>query len=224
MTSEGISALLPSLTDEQLAVVVRRGTRHVTTSGEVLYQAGDRGYDFIVIETGEVDVVLPAMPDTPETLIATWGPGRFLGELNLLTGQTAIATARVRAPGVVYRLEAARFRELMAEDADLSALVLRVLLARRLSLRSGDGARALRDPRQPDVTRDPRAAHLGRAAGTTTHLARFRRTGRTGARPRCRHHRGGRSSRHHGDGDPAPSHGRDRGRSHRTGLPAGRQS
>jgi thioredoxin reductase (NADPH) len=83
------------------------------------------------------------MPNTPETLIATWGPGRFLGELNLLTGQTAIATARVRAPGVVHRLEAARFRELMAEDADLSALVLRVLLARRVSLRHGDGARAL---------------------------------------------------------------------------------
>ena len=47
MASEGISALLPSLTDAQMAVVVGRGTRHVTTSGEVLYQAGDRGYDFI---------------------------------------------------------------------------------------------------------------------------------------------------------------------------------
>jgi thioredoxin reductase (NADPH) len=143
MTSEGITARFPVLTDEQMNVVVRRGTRQATRSGEVLYQAGDRGYDFIVVETGEVDVVLPAMPDTPETLIATWGPGRFLGELNLLTGQTAIATARVRTPGVVYRLETARFRALMAEDADLSVLVLRALLARRASLRSGDGARAL---------------------------------------------------------------------------------
>jgi hypothetical protein len=44
------------------------------------------------------------MPNAPEALIATWGPGRFLGELNLLTGQSAIATARVRTPGVVHAL------------------------------------------------------------------------------------------------------------------------
>jgi hypothetical protein len=35
-----------------LASVARRGTRHHTTAGEVLYSSGDRGYDFIVIEAG----------------------------------------------------------------------------------------------------------------------------------------------------------------------------
>src|SRR5512143_718813 len=117
----GITAQFPLLTDEQVASLARRGTRHVTTAGEVLYAAGDRGYGFIVIEAGDVDVVRPAMPDAPETLIATWGPGRFLGELNLLTGQTAIAMARVRSAGVVHRIAPAQFRELMAEDADVSA-------------------------------------------------------------------------------------------------------
>ena len=139
----GITAQFPLLTDEQVASVARRGTRHVTTAGEVLYAAGDRGYGFMVIEAGDVDVVRPAMPDAPETLIATWGPGQFLGELNLLTGQTAIATARVRSAGVVHRIAPAQFRELMAEDADVSDLVLRVLLARRESLRRGEGARVL---------------------------------------------------------------------------------
>lgn len=139
----GITAQFPLLTDAQVASLARRGTRHVTTAGEVLYAAGDRGYGFIVIEAGDVDVVRPAMPDAPETLIATWGPGQFLGELNLLTGQTAIATARVRSAGVVHRIAPAQFRELMAEDADVSDLVLRVLLARRESLRRGEGARVL---------------------------------------------------------------------------------
>jgi thioredoxin reductase (NADPH) len=69
------------LTDEQLVAVARRGTRHGTAAGEVLYRAGDRSFDFIVIEDGEVDAVRPAMPDAPEALIATWGPGQFLGEL-----------------------------------------------------------------------------------------------------------------------------------------------
>jgi hypothetical protein len=73
MTVEGITDPSPVPPGDQMAVLVRRGTRHVTTPGEVLYQAGDRGYDFIIVEEGEVDVVVPAMPDAPETLIATWG-------------------------------------------------------------------------------------------------------------------------------------------------------
>jgi CRP-like cAMP-binding protein len=48
----GITAEFPILTDEQVASVAQRGTRHHTTAGEVLYAAGDRGYDFIVIEAG----------------------------------------------------------------------------------------------------------------------------------------------------------------------------
>jgi len=131
------------LTDEQLAAVARRGTRHGTTAGEVLYRAGDRGFDFIVIEDGEVDAVRPAMPDAAEALIATWGAGQFLGELNLLTGQTAIVTARVRTAGVVHRIGPAQFRELMAQDSEVADVVLRALLARRETLRRGEGARIL---------------------------------------------------------------------------------
>ena len=35
-------------------------------------------------ERGEVVLVRPAMHDTPEEIVASEGPGRFLGELNLL--------------------------------------------------------------------------------------------------------------------------------------------
>src|SRR4051812_49616639 len=86
------------------------------------------------------------MPDAPEALIATWGAGRFLGELNLITGQTAVATSRVSTPGVVHRVAPTQFRELMAEDGELSDLILRALLARRESLRRGEGARVLGIP------------------------------------------------------------------------------
>jgi hypothetical protein len=50
-----------------------RGQEHATTAGEVPYAAGERGYNFIVIEAAEVDVLRPAMPNAPEALIATWG-------------------------------------------------------------------------------------------------------------------------------------------------------
>jgi hypothetical protein len=48
----------------------------------VLYAAGERGYDFIVIEATEVDVLRPAMPNAPKALIATWRP-RSLGRGSL---------------------------------------------------------------------------------------------------------------------------------------------
>jgi hypothetical protein len=62
----GITAEFPVLTDEQVASVARPGTRHHTTAGEVLDAAGERGYDVIVIEAAEVDVLRPAMPNAPE--------------------------------------------------------------------------------------------------------------------------------------------------------------
>jgi thioredoxin reductase (NADPH) len=161
----GITAEFPVLTDEQVASLARRGTRHRTTPGEVLYAAGDRGYDFIVIEAGEVDVVRPVMPNAPEALIATWGPGRFLGELNLLTGESAIATARVRAPGVVHRIAPAQFRELMATDAEVSDLVLPGAAGPAPSAATGRGRANPGDPGEPAVAGHARAAPLGVAAG-----------------------------------------------------------
>jgi hypothetical protein len=76
----GITAEFPLLTDEQVASVARRGTRHHTTAGEVLYAAGERGYDFIVVEAAEVDVLRPAMPNAPKALIATWGPRSLVAD------------------------------------------------------------------------------------------------------------------------------------------------
>jgi thioredoxin reductase (NADPH) len=132
-----------ALSAEQIATLSLRGRRVDTEAGEVLYSAGDRDFDFVVVEAGEVDVVRPAMPGSPEALITTWGASQFLGELNLVTGQTAVVTAKVRTSGAVVRIAPEEFRALMAEDAELSDLILRALLARREELRHGVGALAL---------------------------------------------------------------------------------
>jgi thioredoxin reductase (NADPH) len=132
-----------ALTVEQFAALALRGSRVEVVTGEILYSAGDRDFDFVVVESGEVDVVRPEMPGSPEALITTWGALQFLGELNLVTGQTAVATARVRTSGAVLRIPPDHFRALMAEDAELSDLILRALLDRRQEMRTGVGALAL---------------------------------------------------------------------------------
>ena len=66
-----------------------------------------------------------------ERLIAVHGPGRFLGELGLLTGQAALFTAVVREPGEVLVVPVERLRELISQDSALGDLILRAYLLRR---------------------------------------------------------------------------------------------
>jgi thioredoxin reductase (NADPH) len=101
-------------------------------SGDVLYREGDVGYDFFVIESGVVAVVQGYGHEN--RVIAIHGPHRFLGELNLLTGGPALLTNVARDAGEVIQLPAARLLEIARGDEDLSDLVLRAYLARRLML------------------------------------------------------------------------------------------
>jgi thioredoxin reductase (NADPH) len=64
-------------------------------------------------------------------IISVHGRHRFLGELNLLSGQRVYLTAVVRDPGAVIQVPAARLRELVARDRELSDLIMAAFFARR---------------------------------------------------------------------------------------------
>ena len=66
----------------------------------------------MVVLQGMVAIV--AHDHGAERLIAAHGAGRFLGELNLPTGETAFVSAVVRQPGEVLAVPAERLRELVA--------------------------------------------------------------------------------------------------------------
>jgi CRP-like cAMP-binding protein len=73
-----------------------------------------------------------------EQLIARHGPGRFLGELNLLTGLRVFVSARVAEPGEVIVIPAAGLRHVIANQPSLSDVILAAFIARRT--RTADGA------------------------------------------------------------------------------------
>jgi thioredoxin reductase (NADPH) len=133
----------PLLTEDQLERL--RGTVEPSEfeAGQVLYRAGDGGYDFFVVASGEVEVIREAAPGLPEEAVVTLAPRQFLGELNLLTGQVAYLTARAAGPARLYRMARADFRRLMAEDAELSDVVLGAFMARRELLRHGPAAKSV---------------------------------------------------------------------------------
>jgi thioredoxin reductase (NADPH) len=110
--------------------------------GDILYRAGDPTPDFVVVLEGEAEIV--RLDGSGEFVVATHGEHRFLGELNLLTGQSAFLTARISQPGRVLVVPLATFRQLMSTKPDFSDTVFRALVARREILRAGEGAGAIR--------------------------------------------------------------------------------
>src|SRR2546428_1527667 len=84
---------------------------------------------------GGVEIVVHA--DGTDRVIARHGPGRFVGELNLVTGLRVFVSARVVEPGEVVVVSRQALQHLLATETRLSDIILKPLMARRaLLLRS----------------------------------------------------------------------------------------
>jgi thioredoxin reductase (NADPH) len=142
----------PRLSEEQLAVLSRHGERRVTREGEILYRQGDRDCDFFVILAGTVAAV--EQEGDEERVIAVHGPGRFLGELSLLTGEAVFVTTIVRHAGEVLAVPIDRLREVVAGDPSLGDLILRAFIQRRsLLIELGVGFKIIGSRFSPDTRR-----------------------------------------------------------------------
>lgn len=132
----------PVLSASELADIATFAAERATEAGQLLFTAGDASYDLFVVLEGEAQVVRPDAAE--EVLVAEFGPGSFIGELTLLTGQRRFLTARVSRPGRVLVIAQAELRQLMSVRPALAETIFNALLARREYLRSGEGAQAIR--------------------------------------------------------------------------------
>jgi thioredoxin reductase (NADPH) len=151
----------PRLSDEQIEALSEQGERRAVKQGDVLFREGDRTCDFFVIIDGLVAIVDGHGED--EHLISVHGPARFLGELNLLTGQAVFVTGVVRADGEVLVVPVERLRQLVAQDPDLGDVILRAYLTRRsILIDVGAGFRIVGSRYSPDTKRLREFAVLNR--------------------------------------------------------------
>jgi thioredoxin reductase (NADPH) len=133
----------PELTASQLDLIRERSTETVVDRGAFVGNAGDVDYDFMLVEAGELEVVRFAAFGLPEQVIAIFGPGSFLGELDMLTGQAAMFSARMPDGGKIQRMPRPVFRKLMSEAPELSDVILKAFMARREFLRTSEAARSV---------------------------------------------------------------------------------
>ncbi|MCV7162913.1 cyclic nucleotide-binding domain-containing protein [Mycobacterium stomatepiae] len=68
---------------------------------ELLFEASQPSYDFVVLVSAVVEMVRQSGADHSETVLARHGRGQFLGELNLLTGQRLTCERSMVAHGPV---------------------------------------------------------------------------------------------------------------------------
>jgi thioredoxin reductase (NADPH) len=124
----------PILSAAQLTALAGLGEERTAGVGDVLYRVGDERYPFIAIREGEVAIL-----DAAGNEIIRHGPSGFLGELNLLSGQTVFLTAVVTEPLRYIAVDRGALRDLLFEDGALSDLVLSTFIGRREALQRVQG-------------------------------------------------------------------------------------
>jgi thioredoxin reductase (NADPH) len=122
------------LSSPQLELLAEHGEERTAGVGEKLYEIGDASYPFIAILEGEAVVL-----DGAGNEIARHGASGFLGEINLLSGQTVFVTAVVTEPMRYIAIEREELKRLLYEDSSLSDQILSAFVARRELLQQAQG-------------------------------------------------------------------------------------
>src|SRR5262245_5865704 len=119
-----------------MARMAAHGRRRATTRGEVLIDVGDRIVSCFVVVAGEAQAL--QVSHGVETLIVSHGPGSFSGEATLISGRPAMVRLRMTEPGEVIELTRNRLLGLVQTDAELSEIMIRAFMLRRLELIAHD--------------------------------------------------------------------------------------
>jgi thioredoxin reductase (NADPH) len=137
------------LSGSQLETLAEHGEERTAVVGETLFEIGDETYPFIAILEGEAAVL-----DGAGREIVRHGASGFLGEMNLLSGQTVFLTAVATEPMRYIAVDREALRQLLFEDGSLSDLLLTAFVQRRelLQQREGVGIEIV-GPRESGETR-----------------------------------------------------------------------
>ncbi len=123
----------PRLTPAQIAVVKGYGSEERVAKGTWLFQRGERGRDFFLVLEGCIQILDVDVEGPPET-VRLHGPGEFTGELDLFNERKILVSGRAAEDSVVVRVKRADFRRMVTVEADLSEIIMRAYILRRVAV------------------------------------------------------------------------------------------
>src|ERR1700721_4548955 len=129
---ESHAQVFPTLTEAQINRVRPFATLRQVQLGDVLFSADDSDVPFFILLSGSMEIVQPDM--NGERLVASHGPGEFTGEMTMITGHRSLVCGRMTSVGDVLEMSGSALRSLVARDGELSEMVMRAFILRRLTL------------------------------------------------------------------------------------------
>ncbi|WP_224361555.1 sensor histidine kinase [Hyalangium versicolor] len=148
------TTLFSSSPPEVLEEVKREGRIRALPPGEILFAEGQQDADIFVVLAGEVRLFRRS--DKDEELLAVHRRGEFVGEISLLSGGPATATARTVGTARVLQLRVDTLRRMVADNTPLAKFVLQTLVARRQDV-------------EAQIRQQEKLAALGRMAASLAH-------------------------------------------------------
>jgi thioredoxin reductase (NADPH) len=133
--------VFPKLTTVQIARLQAHGRRAETRAGEVLIQPGERNRKLLVVLSGSLEIALPGV--LGEELLTLLLPGDFTGEMSTLRGVAGFVRVRVREAGAVLAIDEENLRSVVQTDAELSEILMRAFILRRMGLLSSGNSDAM---------------------------------------------------------------------------------
>src|SRR3954470_2841448 len=103
----------PKLSDSEIAGLEGIATTCVFKDGDRVFEAGQRGIPFYVVESGEIAIV-DESADESRTIVVH-GPREFTGDVSLLTDRPAAISAYARGACRAYCVSPKELRRVIQE-------------------------------------------------------------------------------------------------------------
>jgi thioredoxin reductase (NADPH) len=135
--------IFPRLDEEQIAVLAAAGRRKRLSTGQVLSSPGDLDIELVVVVSGCVEIV-DEIGSEAESVLVSYGARQFVGELNLITMEPALLTAKVAQEGEGIFISREVLRTVVSRNPRLGDLIINALVSRRaLIIETESGARLI---------------------------------------------------------------------------------
>jgi thioredoxin reductase (NADPH) len=135
VVAERREQVFPKLNAAQLQRIARYGEQRHVPAGAILFDQGTSALGIHVVLSGAVEIVRPGI--VSDELITVQHPGEFTGEVNVLAGRRALVRARMVEEGDVLVIGPQGLRRLIQEDSEVSEVLMRAFILRRVALIAG---------------------------------------------------------------------------------------
>lgn len=141
--------LFSNMDNDEISELRSIMTERIYQSGQLCMKAGDPGTTFQIIENGEVEIWLNDT-DGKKVVLDNLGPGKFFGELSMISGETRSATATSEEQVVTLELSREEFFAFLRRRPDAAIDVLTEL---------GERLKHTDDILRTRISRNPNDAH-----------------------------------------------------------------